>query len=81
MLGWKRLENDGACKILSFVDISVSVYVKSSEFASLLVEPLLTEVLRAGVPQIIAFWFWILKYLPRLHWSKIPHGELHSGAA
>ena len=44
------------------MDLSVSLYVESSAFASLKVKPFLTKVLGARVPQNVVLLFWVLKY-------------------
>lgn len=59
MLGQERPEKDGTGRILSSVDLSVSVCVQSSEFGSLKVKPHLTKVLGARAPQDVE----VLKYV------------------
>lgn len=56
----ERPEKDSTCRILSSVDLSVSVYVESSEFVSLKVEPLLSKVLGARALQNVVVLFWVL---------------------
>lgn len=80
MLGQERPEKDGTGKILSSVDLSVSVYVESSEFMSLKVEPLLTKVLGAGAHQNVVVLFLVFVVFGCC-WSNIPNPELHSGPA